>query len=191
MANPGALSTAALINMINTTLGPTGEGQITAELLNAYLIAAAESFPNEVDNESGLITPNWADAPMGMVLAGVLRNANMNSTADQAIPIITPAPSGKYRVSDIIVCNATVSLTMAAGGIYSAAGKTGVQIVPSTQAYSGLTGAAINVLGSSLSLSATNFATAMFNFQQMFLSLTTPQGSSAFADVYVFTRPLT
>lgn len=189
MPNAGALSTVALENLTATTLGPNGTGQITAALLDAVLNAMFQSFDNQVDNSLGLITPNWLGAPYGAILAGVLRSANFNATTDQAIPIVVPTP--KYRISEIVVANASASLAGAVGGIYSAAAKTGVAIVPSSQAYSGLSSAAVNTLNSSIVLASTNFATAEFNLNQIFLSLTTPLGSAATADVYVFTRPLT
>ena len=189
MPNAGALSTVNLQSIITNMLGPNGTGEITASILDAFLNALIQSFDNQVDNAAGLVTPNWDGAPYGSILAGVLKGANFNSTADQAISIISPTQ--KYRITDIMVVNASVSLASAVGGFYTAASKGGTQIVPSSQAYSGLTGAAINALGSSLNVANTNMVQAVFNLNTIYLSLTTPQGAAATADVYVFTRPLT
>lgn len=125
--------------------------------------------------------------------AGILKNANMNSTADQVIPLSLPpvsaGGSGRYNVQQVLVANPSVSLTTAAGGIYTGPGKTGVQIVSSAQAFSALTQGLVNVAGSLLVLTI-NLPTAFFTVPQLYLSLTTAQGAAALADFYVTIMPL-
>lgn len=131
------------------------------------------------------------------VQCGWLYGANMNSTADQAIPI--SVPSATYLVDKIILSNPSVSLTTAAGGVYSAASKGGVAIVASGQAYSALTTNAANTTGNALALTiATAGNTTAFGgpsqganaITTIYLSLTTGQGAAATADVRVTCKPL-
>lgn len=106
---------------------------------------------------------------------GLLRSANMNSTADQAIPIA----ASKYVVRRIVVTNTSLSLTLAVGGVYTGAGKTGTTVVANTQLFSALSGAT-KVLDATV-IALTDVLTA----SSLFLSLTTAQGSAATADIYV------
>lgn len=104
---------------------------------------------------------------------------NFNSSADQQLN--QTAWTGKFRPSLITVTNASVSLTTAAGGVYSAAAKGGTAIVAAGQAYIALT-AALLALDLTLNSPATVFASGT----PVFLSLTTPQGGAATADINVY-----
>lgn len=127
------------------------------------------------------------------ILAGILKNANMNTTADQAIALALPNPAaggnGKYTVLNVLCANPSISLTTAAGGIYTGPGKTGVQVVSSAQAFSALTQGLVNVAGSLLQLTI-NLPTAFFTAPTLYLALTTAQGAAATADFYVTVQPL-
>ena len=115
------------------------------------------------------------------ILLGTLIGANMNSTADQAIPLVY-LPSGvSWQARRITVRNASVSLTTAAGGIYTAASKGGTALVAAAQAYAALTAPA-KCLDLTFATNITNPAT----LTQLYLSLTTAQGVAATADVYVY-----
>ena len=106
---------------------------------------------------------------------GKLLSANFNTTADQAIPI----SYGHAEITQIIVTNASTSLTLAVGGFYTGAGKTGTIMVAATQVYSALTGptlALVPVLAIPVRVTSA---------QQVFFALTTAQGSAAIADIYV------
>jgi hypothetical protein len=118
-------------------------------------------------------------------LIGFLKSANMNITTDNTIPL-TLVGASKFAITSILVTNASTSLTTAAGGVYSAASKGGTAIVASSQAYSALT-AATSLL--SLTIAAAGTAST-FAVSNLFLNLTTGQGSAATADVYVFGIPL-
>lgn len=120
--------------------------------------------------------------PQGGLL-GRLLGANMNSTADQQIPLFMP-PTAIYNVSRILVTNASTSLTTAAGGVYPAAAKAGSALVAAGQVYTALTGA---TLGLNLTIAQQNRLAAA---TQLYLSLTTPQGGAATADVYVYGEKL-
>lgn len=110
----------------------------------------------------------------GEVILGRLMAADMNSTSDQAIAI----GSKNYRITRIMVTDATGSLSTAAGGVYTAAAKGGTAVVAAGQAYSALTTSA-KILD--LTLAVTDRRTD----ETLYLSLSTPQGSAMTAAVYV------
>jgi hypothetical protein len=110
-------------------------------------------------------------------LLGRLKSANMNSTADQPIVVgIT-----KYIIRRIIVQNSSASLTLAAGGLYTAAAKGGDVIVPATQIYSALT-VATKFLDLTL---AAILNTDVRTESTLYLSLTVAQGVAATADLFI------
>jgi hypothetical protein len=131
----------------------------------------------------------WKGSAPARIQCGWLQSANMNSTADQAIPI--SVPSSTYMLDSIVISNASVSLSTAAGGFYTAASKGGTTLVANTQAYSTLTAAAVNAAGSSMSATlGTGATTSALNASPIYFSLTTGQGAAATADIRVYCRPL-
>lgn len=149
--------------------------------------------------QSGLVTPNhiatWAStgviqdggpAPTGrFIVSG--RSYNFNTTADQ--PIAIPQYITAFRLANIIITNASISLTTAQGGFYPAASKGGTPIVANSQAYSALTTSAglltatLASFGSNTRFSSANLGT-IGGLLAIWLSLTTPQGAAATADIY-------
>jgi len=131
-----------------------------------------------------LITPGYprvGDMSALRVLWKLI-GANMNSTADQAFTKvgtfntwIVPIAGGFGRL-----VNPSTSLTTAVGGVYSATGKGGDALVANTQVYSGATGP---TLGANLSITAAG--SGLRSDSAIYLSLTTPQGGAATADIYV------
>lgn len=117
---------------------------------------------------------------------GVLKGANFNSTADQAITIAIPAGATKYIITNIMVTNASANLTTAVGGFYTAASKGGTTLVANTQVYTSCSTAT----GVQRVTLATGAADNTYTATTQYLSLTTGQGSTATADVYVFGIPL-
>lgn len=107
-------------------------------------------------------------------ILGKLLGANMNTVADQAIVL----GYGAAIVTDIIITNASLSLTLAAGGFYTAAAKGGTPIVAAGQLYAALTAAG-------LALKATIAAPVRVTNGQIFFALTTAQGAAATADIYI------
>lgn len=127
-----------------------------------------------------LTSSNFATAAKylgGYGIIGSLIGANFNSVADQAITI---SPS-KYIIRFIVVTNASISLTTAVGGFYTGAGKGGTILVAAAQTYSALT-APTKKLDVTL---AAVVGTDTFAVTPIYLSLTTPQGAAATADVFV------
>lgn len=108
-----------------------------------------------------------------------LEGANFNVTTDQ---ILTPSFNGKFRIKRIVVLNTSVNgMSTAVGGFYTGAGKSGTTIVANTQVYTGLTNAATAI---ELTLAAASAVLAAGT--SLYLSLTTPQGAAATADIYVY-----
>jgi len=109
---------------------------------------------------------------------------NMNVTTDQ---ILTKAWAfDDYLIERIRVVNASISLTTAAGGIYTAAAKAGIAVVAAAQVYTALTGP---TLGTDLTVAAAGLDA--LTADELYLALTTAQGAAATADIYVFGVPLT
>lgn len=139
-------------------------------------------------------TTQWNGYAPTRIQCGTLRGANMNVTTDQAIQIAVPTAT--YMIDSIEVSDPSVSLTTAAGGVYSAASKGGVAIVASGQAYSALTTNTANATGSALllTISTAGNTTRFAGYQQssriktIYLSLTTGQGTAATANVRVYCR---
>ena len=115
---------------------------------------------------------------------GKLIGADMNVTTDQAITIQGLGDQfSKYVVERIVVTNASISLTTAAGGVYTAASKSGA-IVAAGQVYSALTAAAKYV-----ALTLTGAATTdVLTGATIYFSLTTGQGAAATADIDIYGR---
>ncbi len=129
---------------------------------------------NKTSGANGLIAGTGVSRQVGRLL-----NVDMNVTTDQIIPIINAA---KYIIRSIVITNASTSLgvSVAAGGVYSAATKGGSAIVAAAQLYTVLTAAAV----------ATNLTIAVGAVTRtenaLYLSLTTAHGSPATVDIYVF-----
>lgn len=127
-----------------------------------------------VPNRPPLLRLDQARSP----LIAVLRAADMNTTADQAINL---SPK-RYVIRRIIVTNANASLTTAVGGLYTGPGQTGVALVPAGQSYAALT-SSDKFIDTTLHASA---FTDHYAVSTLYLSLTTPQGVPATADIYIY-----
>lgn len=123
----------------------------------------------------------------GNTILGYLENANFNSTADQAIPIQLPAGVTDYIVTNIWVMRPSVNLTTAVGGFYSTVGKGGTLIVAATQTYTAA--AAANKIQRCVVANPGGQDTVL-NTANLYLSLTTPQGVAATADVFILGVPV-
>jgi len=109
---------------------------------------------------------------------------NFNITTDQATVVPVTATGFAY-LDKVIVANASISLTTAAGGIYSAASKGGTALVAAAQTYATLTGSTIVA---ELTIAA---RLKLVSGSSVYLNLTTAQGAAATADVYYEFKTLT
>lgn len=151
--------------------------------------------------QSGLITPGhlaiWSTAgvvqdggvlPAAARVLGSGRSYSFNTTNDQ--PIAIPQRITAFTLTGILITNASISLTTAAGGFYPQAGKGGVPIVPATQTYTVLSNstlllwATLSSFGQNTRFSASNLG-AIGGYLDIWFSLTTPQGAAATGDIYL------
>jgi len=109
-------------------------------------------------------------------LIGVLTGINVNAVGDNAIPVQN---TGNFSVTNVIVTNASTSLTTAVAAVYPAPNAQGTAIVAAATALSGNTGSTVvNQL--------TVASTALQSTQNIYFRVTTAQGAAATADVYVY-----
>jgi hypothetical protein len=113
---------------------------------------------------------------------GVLKSADFNVTTDQAIPI----NCSKYLIRRIVVTNTSLNLTLAIGGFYTGASKSGTIIVAASQVYTALTASTKYV---DLTLAGAILSDILTS-STIYFSLTTAQGAAATGDIYVFGDPL-
>lgn len=106
-----------------------------------------------------------------------LKGANLNSTADQIFE--KRAQFGDFVPTSIRAMNASTPISGAVGGIYTQSGKSGTSIINASQAWSGLT-STVKVIHPAL----VNAGMSVFN-GDLYLSLSTPMGSTATCDIYV------
>lgn len=132
--------------------------------------------------------------PVGQRVLASLRGANFNTTGDQ--PIVVPNNITAFQLTGIVVTNAGLNLTVAAGGFYPQAAKGGTPIVAAAQVYSALSSATallqatITSFGQNTRFSAANLG-SVAGLLAIWLSLTTPQGLTATADAYLIGVDLT
>jgi len=119
-------------------------------------------FPTRAERK---LICNYPDGALGAL--GVLLGADFSDTNNQLIRI----DAARWRPTRVVVENASVSMSVAAGGIYTVdvPPKTGTQIVAAAQTYAGLTGPtkAIDL--------TVNVPNDVQTVQSIWLSLTTGQ----------------
>lgn len=113
----------------------------------------------------------------------MLGTADFNDTNDQ--PLLLPSTMTAFMLTGLLVTNAPVSLTTAVGGFYPQAFKAGTPLVGAFQVYSFLTSASL-LLSCTLAapVPTTRYSRTSLPDWAIYLSLTTPQGQAATADVY-------
>lgn len=176
-------------------LAPTttrGDLIVRGAAVNARLaLGATGTVPqsNGTDLVYGKVTMANIDAASGPLgrygLLASLINADFNITSDQAITLISGVT--RYIIRRIVVENASISLTTAAGGIYGAAAKSAPIIVAAAQVYSALTATTKKL---DLTLEAV-VGTDVFTAATLYLSLTTGQGAPATGNIWIFGENVT
>ena len=108
-------------------------------------------------------------------LLGYAQGVNVNATGDTVLPIIN---SSTYSVKFVVVTNASISLTTAAAGLFTApsAGGTGIVANAALSACTGPTVVSERTVAS----------TATQAGQNLYFNVATAQGAAATADVYVY-----
>lgn len=122
------------------------------------------------------IHPSNLASNQAIRLIGVLTGVNVNAVGDNAIPVQN---TGNFSVTNVIVTNASTSLTTAVAAVYPQPNAQGTAIVAAATALSGNTGSTVvNQL--------TVASTALQSTQNIYFRVTTAQGAAATADVYVY-----
>jgi hypothetical protein len=187
--NGGTLAAARLPAFTGDVTTPGGSAATTlaagnAGNLNSGTLAAARyaALTGDCSSSAGAVATTCAGMQRRL---GVLKGANFNTTADQAIPVVSTVTV--FQITSIVVTNCSTSLTLAVGGFYPATSKGGTPIIAAAQIYSALTAASV-VLNPTIA--ATPLVTR-FTVSNIYLSLTVAQGGAATCDVYVFGVDLT
>lgn len=108
------------------------------------------------------------------------QSVNLNAAGDTVLPILD---TGRYSVSNVVITNASISLTTATAGVFTAPSGGGTAIVAD---------AALSALTSSSVVSQRTVAsTAAQTGQNLYFAVGTPQGAAATADVFVYGYDLT
>ena len=122
------------------------------------------------------IHPSNLASNQAIRLLGVATGVNVNATGDQAVIAINN--STNYSVSNVVFTNASISLTTALAGLFTAPSAAGTAIVANA-ALSALT-------GSTVVSQRTVASNATQSSQNLYLNVGTAQGAAATMDVYVY-----
>lgn len=108
-------------------------------------------------------------------LLAVFPGVNVNATGDTVLPI---GNTTNYSVSNVVFTNASISLTTALAGVFTAPSAGGTAIVANA-ALSALTGPTVVS-------QRTVASTAIQAGQNLYVNVGTAQGAAATMDVYVY-----
>jgi hypothetical protein len=133
----------------------------------------ATSNPGPAITQGG--HPQVLGSNQALRLLAVATGVNANATGDTVLPIID---SSSYSVKFVVATNASVSLTTAAAGLFTAPSAGGTGIVAN---------AALSALTSSTVVSERTVAsTAAQTGQNLYVNVGTAQGAAATFDIYVY-----
>ena len=133
-------------------------------------------MPNPGPSSAVTIHPQNVASNEAIRLLAVATGVNVNATGDQAVLRIINAQN--YSVSNVVFTNASISLSSAAAGLFTAPSAGGTGIVANA-ALSALTGPTI-VSQRTVASTATPVS------QTLYLNVGTAQGAAATMDVYVY-----
>lgn len=182
-----AASAAADANEIPINEAGTTKKLTVAQIITRALASLKASAANAKDttNVSTLLTPaNLLDVGAARVCF-FKTGLDFNVTTDQALTKVGAFNS--FIPVRAVVFNASIALSTAVGGIYSAPAKGGAAIVANTQPYAN---AGTQTSGGQ-ALSFAALYGSICTFTDLYLSLTTPQGAAATADLYIIGAPIT
>lgn len=125
---------------------------------------------------STTIHPQTLSSNQAIRLLAVFTGVNVNATGDQAVLPI--GNTTNYSISNVVFTNASISLTTAAAGVFTAPSAGGTAIVANA-ALSALTGPTVVS-------QRTVASTAIQTGQNLYVNVGTAQGAAATMDVYVY-----
>lgn len=127
---------------------------------------------------STTVTANQVPLNSGQALRllAVARAVSVNALGDTALPILT---STTWSVANVIITNASVSLTAAVAGVFTApsAGGTAIVAAAALAALTGLTVVSQRTVATTAAFTAT---------PSMYLNVSTAQGAAATVDVFIY-----
>ncbi|MGA3308680.1 MAG: hypothetical protein ABSD08_08700 [Xanthobacteraceae bacterium] len=147
------------------------------------------------NNSGGSAAPSALTAAnvQAMVSQGLIAisvgSVNLNSTGDTAITINLPTGITNYKVLEMLVWNASTSLTTAKMGLYTAASQGGTNVIAQT-ALSAVTNTSANSTSSSTSIAGSGVATIWLTATTLYLNVGTAQGATATANFTLLILPL-
>lgn len=119
--------------------------------------------------------PSNLSTNQALRLLASFQGVNVNATGDTVLPILN---TNSYSVSNVIFTNASVSLTTAAAGVFTAPAAGGTGIVAN---------AALSAMTASTVVSQRTVAsTALQTGGNLYVNVGTAQGAAATMDVYVY-----
>jgi hypothetical protein len=176
--------------LVPTQLGDTKESARRLRFEPDTGIGGTDSATNVQKAIEALDTALAPLVAQNAVQRFALKTVNFNSAnTDNTLAITLPAGIQRYAVEAVWLSNASVSISTATVGVFTAAGGTG-QTIAANQAIT-VTAAAADNNNNAQSLTLTNAATEAYSDTTLFVRIGTAQGVAATADVVVFIRPLT
>ena len=139
------------------------------------------TFPNL--NDTVLTVTSYPE-----IMGGYIDGVNLNSAGDNAITINCPTVNYDLRFIVIFNTGPTASLTTAKYGLFSGTGGGGTAIIGSGTVLSTITGSGVNAATANSVLNGPTVS--VYNYTTLYFRVTTPQGASATANVYVRIIPL-
>jgi hypothetical protein len=133
------------------------------------------------------------DAPVCGItrLIGVVLGANVNQTnTDIAVPLIL-LPGANFIIDSVLINNASISLTTATFGVFSAVSAGGVTIVTAAAVLSGLTTTTSNLVATLAATATTTVLNQTTVANNLYFRVGTAQGAAATCDVYIWGKVLT
>jgi hypothetical protein len=124
--------------------------------------------------------PSNLSTNQALRLLASFQSVNVNAGGDTVLPIIN---TDRYSVSNVVFTNASVSLTTALAGVFTAPNAGGTAIVAN---------AALSAMTSASVVSQRTVAsTAAISGQNLYVNVGTAQGAAATMDVFVYGYDLT
>lgn len=148
-------------------------------------MASVNNGPSSTNtaNTQAALTPVNAGLPVPQAsqafrLIGVAKGVNANAVGDTAIPIIN---ASNWTVGSVLLTNASISLTTAAAGIFTAPAAGG-SAIRTNAALSALTGPTVTNIAAPAAGTSTRNSTE----QVVYFNVATAQGAAATLDVYLY-----
>lgn len=208
---------AALQAEANANLPDNTTGAITPALVRQMILDMLSNMPTLSDTDTFAATKTFAVPPILTGLSGLVQangagavtaltsvqaraligaaklvftatGVNLNALADSALAITLPTGFTRYKISELHISNASISLTTAQIGLYTAASQGGVNIV--AQTLTGITQTATDTNPNTFSATIINQGTRSYNDATLYFNVGTVQGAAATADVTIIITPL-